>query len=32
MLDQQTIQEIEINPLRVLANGAIALDVRVRGK
>ncbi|HUH98706.1 MAG TPA: acetate--CoA ligase family protein [Anaerolineales bacterium] len=28
--DQQAIQEIEINPLRVLSKGAIAVDLRVR--
>jgi succinyl-CoA synthetase beta subunit len=30
ILEQQTIEEIEINPLRVLRQGAIAVDVRVK--
>jgi acetyltransferase len=30
VMDHPEIEEIEINPLRVLSEGAIALDVRVR--
>jgi acetyltransferase len=30
ILEQESIEEIEINPLRVLAKGAVAVDVRVR--
>jgi hypothetical protein len=30
MVEQEWITEIEINPLRVFARGAIAVDVRVR--
>jgi acetate---CoA ligase (ADP-forming) len=30
ILDHESIQEIEINPLRVLKEGAIAIDVRVK--
>jgi len=30
ILEQQTIEEIEINPLRVRRKGAIAVDVRVK--
>jgi acetate---CoA ligase (ADP-forming) len=30
ILDHESIQEIEINPLRVLKQGAIAVDVRVK--
>jgi acyl-CoA synthetase (NDP forming) len=29
-IDQPEIEELEINPLRVLEMGAVALDVRVR--
>jgi acetyltransferase len=28
--DQETIEEFEINPLRVLAGGSVAVDVRMR--
>jgi acetyltransferase len=30
VFENETIQEIEINPLRVLSKGAVAVDVRVR--
>jgi acetyltransferase len=30
ILEQEPIEEIEINPLRVLAKGAVAVDVRVK--
>ena len=30
ILEQDSIEEIEINPLRVLRRGAVALDVRVK--
>ena len=30
VLEQRSIEEIEINPLRVLSQGAVALDVRVQ--
>jgi acetyltransferase len=30
ILEQESIEEIEINPLRVLSNGAVAVDVRIR--
>jgi acyl-CoA synthetase (NDP forming) len=30
MLEQESIEEIEINPLRVLNRGAVAVDVRVK--
>ncbi|MBK7320336.1 acetate--CoA ligase family protein [Candidatus Villigracilis affinis] len=29
-MDHETVDEIEINPLRVLAKGAVAVDVRVK--
>jgi len=29
-MDNESIEEIEINPLRVLGNGAVAVDVRVK--
>jgi len=29
-MDNENIAEIEINPLRVLSQGALAVDVRVR--
>jgi len=30
VLENEAITEIEINPLRVLGNGAVAVDVRVK--
>lgn len=29
-MEHETIEEIEINPLRVLSKGAVAVDVRVK--
>ena len=31
-LENETIEEIEVNPLRVLKKGSIALDVRIKIK
>ena len=31
-LDNENIEEIEINPLRVLTSGAVAVDVRIKNK
>ena len=31
-LDNESIEEIEINPLRVLGKGAVAVDVRMKRK
>ncbi|MBK8617260.1 MAG: acetate--CoA ligase family protein [Anaerolineales bacterium] len=30
VMEHETIEEIEINPLRVLSKGAVAVDVRVK--
>jgi acetyltransferase len=30
VMDHPEIEEIEINPLRVLTNGAVAVDVRIK--
>jgi len=31
-IDNETIEEIEINPLRVLSKGSVAVDIRIRTK